>query len=146
VDKAFCLEETPGDIAGEFNRQVRITSRTLRAMAENISLFNLFRYPLFGFKLVSHKLIKFSLPFFVILIFIANLFLVTENFFYLFIFILQLFFYAFAYFGYQAEKSQKSSRLISMIYTFISVSLAILIGWFKFLSGETYLIWSPERK
>jgi cellulose synthase/poly-beta-1,6-N-acetylglucosamine synthase-like glycosyltransferase len=145
-EKAFCIEKPSKDFRGEFNRQVRITSRTLRAIVENMSLLNPVRYPIFTFKLLSHKLTKFSLPFFMILIFITNLFLVTANFFYVFIFLSQLICYALAYLGYRAEKNQRRYRIISMIYSFGFVSLAILMGWFKLLSGETYLTWSPQRK
>ena len=60
---AFCKEETVEEEKSEFQRQVRITNRTLRALFNYKSLLNPFRYTFFSFEIFSHKLIKFLIPF-----------------------------------------------------------------------------------
>jgi len=162
-NEAFCIEETARDTKGEFNRQVRITNRTardtkgefnrqvritnrtIRAMVNNKALLNPIKFPLFSIELISHKIIKFMLPFFMVIVFVTNCFLVATGFFYCLILALQVFFYVLAYWGYVDEKTENRSRLISMPYTFNMVSFAILLGWIKYFSGETYSTWTSER-
>ncbi|MBC2696065.1 MAG: glycosyltransferase family 2 protein [Desulfobacteraceae bacterium] len=144
-NEAFCIEETARDIEGEFNRQVRITNRTIRAMVNNKALLNPIKFPLFSIELVSHKIIKFMLPFFMVIVFVTNCFLVATDFFYSLILALQVLFYILAYWGYIDKQAQNKNRLTSMPYTFNMVSLAILLGWIKYFSGETYTTWTSER-
>jgi cellulose synthase/poly-beta-1,6-N-acetylglucosamine synthase-like glycosyltransferase len=144
-DEAFCVEEMARNTQGEFNRQVRITSRTIRAIVNNKALLNPIKFPLFSFEVVSHKLMKFILPFFIITIFITNCLIITTGFLYYLILALQTCFYILACWGYIDEKTQNRKMLTSMAYTFSLVNLAIFIGWIKYFSGETYSTWSPER-
>lgn len=144
-NEVFCIEETPRDTKGEFNRQVRITNRTIRAMVNNKALLNPIKFPLFSIELISHKIIKFMLPFFMVIVFVTNCFLVATGFFYYLILALQVFFYILAYWGYMDKQAQNKNRLASMPYAFSMVSLAILLGWIKYFSGETYSTWTSER-
>ena len=144
-DEAFCMEETVRDTEGEFKRQVRITSRTIRAIVNNKALLNPMKFPLFTFELISHKLLKFMLPFLIITAFITNCLIVATGFLYYFTIALQVCFCVLAYWGHIDEKTQNGNRLTSMPYTFSLVNLAIFLGWIKYFSGETYSTWSPER-
>ena len=144
-NEAFCIEETARDTEGEFNRQVRITNRTIRAMVNNRTLLNPIKFPLFSFELISHKLLKFMLPFFMIIVFVTNCLLVATAFFYYLILILQACFYVLAYWGYVDEKTQNRSKLTSMPYTFSMVSLAVLLGWLTYFKGKTHTTWTTSR-
>lgn len=144
-DEAFCIEETAKDVEGEFNRQVRITNRTIRAILNNRALLNPVKFPLFSFELISHKLMKFMLPFFMISIFIANCLIIATGFLYYLILVLQVFFYVLVSWGYVNEKTQNEIRLTSVAYTFSLVSLAILLGWIKYFKGETHVTWTTSR-
>jgi len=144
-NEAFCIEETARDTKGEFNRQVRITNRTIRAMVNNKALLNPIKFPLFSIELISHKIIKFMLPFFMVIVFVTNCFLVATSFLYYLILTLQACFYVLAYWGYVDERTQNKSRLTSIPYTFSMVSFAILLGWLKYFSGERYSTWTSER-
>lgn len=143
--EAFCIEDTAKDNAGEFNRQVRITCRTIRAIFNNKTLLNPFRYPLFSFELFSHKIMKFLLPIFLLTIFIANFLLVFSGEIYVFTGALQVIFYLLLGYGYLERKKDQGLRLPGLAYTFGTVSFAFLIGWFKYFTGETYTTWNSER-
>lgn len=143
---AFCNEKTASDIKGEFDRQVRITNRTIRAIFNNMILMNPFRHGFFSFELFSHKLCKFLVPFFMLAMFISNIVLVTQNLLYIIILLLQICAYLIALFKYYERYLIGLSSLASTSHTFIMVNLAILLGWLKYLKGETYTTWSPGRK
>lgn len=143
---AFCNEKTASDIKGEFNRQVRITNRTIRAIFNKMVLMNPFRHGFFSFELFSHKLCKFLVPFFMFVLFFASIVLTTQGILYIVILILQICAYLIALFKYFERYLIGLSGLASVSHTFIMVNLAILLGWLKYLKGETYTTWSPGRK
>lgn len=144
---AFCLEKTTGNMDGEFNRQVRITNRTLRAIFNHKKLLNPFKYPFVTFGLISHKLVKFMVPFFLLLIPIMNILLIieTHSIIYYFTFLPQIVFSSLCWLGHKQINPIFLSKLISLCYTFAVVSFAMLIGWFKYFQGETYTTWTTNR-
>lgn len=145
-EKAFCREETAGEIKGEFNRQIRITARTLRAIFSYKTLLNPFKYPVFSFEIFSHKLMKFITPFWIALIFVANAYLAgTGILFYQLVMILQILFYLFAFVGFLQKKDNRKGRLFDLTCSFFMVNLAYALGWFKYFSKQTYTYWEPER-
>ena len=145
-NRAICREQSVQDKEREFDRQVRITNRTLRAIFNNKHLLNPFHYPLFSFLLFSHKLIKFALPFFLFLLLISNLFLLTQGAFYIITFAGQICFYALAIAHSKAREESflGSNRLAGAVHSFCIVVLAYLYGWWKLLTGETYSVWKPS--
>lgn len=141
---AFCFEETANDQEGEFNRQVRITNRTLRAIIDNRKLLNIFRYGIFSFELSSHKLIKFLVPLLLIGAFIGNLASLKRNLFYKSIFGLQILFYMLA--SLNGEGGLKMhTRLINACKTFVTVNFAIAKGWVTYFQGEDFTAWKTTR-
>ncbi|MDH3455891.1 MAG: glycosyltransferase family 2 protein [Gemmatimonadota bacterium] len=143
---AVCYEELADSSVGEYRRQVRVTARTLRALFRNLSLFNPVRFPLFSFMLLSHKLSKLVVPFFLLAALVSNSLLIRSSVIYLSAFITQLAFYALAFWRHTRVDRSSAGRLVDMSYTFSLVSFAMLIGWIKFLSGESFSTWSPQRK
>ena len=143
---AFCNEKTASDIRGEFNRQVRITNRTIRAIFNNMVLMNPFRHGFFSFELFSHKLCKFLVPFFMLALFFTNIVSITQGLLYIIILILQICSYLIALFKYYERYLIGLSTLASASHTFITVNLAILLGWLQYSKGETYTTWSPKRR
>ncbi len=144
-EQAFCFEKTAEGSKGEFNRQVRITNRTLRAIFNHIQLLNPFRYPVIAFEVVSHKVLKFLTPLFIAVIFVTSMVLMQQSRVFMMIFFLQLFIYG-AIWLHHKTKYKISNRLFTLLSSFIMVSVAYLIGWLKYFSGETYSTWEPERK
>ncbi len=141
-----CSEAPAADESGEFNRQVRITNRTLRALFRNADLMNMFKYPLFSFELVSHKLIRLSVPLFMLLLIPLNILLLTEGRVYAFLFVAQAAAYGFCLMRFRWERSGRQSTMLTFLYHFIIINLSMLIGWIKFLSGQKSVIWNPQKQ
>jgi cellulose synthase/poly-beta-1,6-N-acetylglucosamine synthase-like glycosyltransferase len=131
---AFCVEEVAENPGKEFARQVRISVRTIRALAGNLELMNPIKYGLFSFELFSHKCSKLFVPFALLLLFFFNIILVSNGVFYLLSLI-----------GTIWKKRGIPLKILSMPETFALVNLAILSGWLKTLKGEKYTVWTTIR-
>ena len=146
-ETAFCNEQAAEGMKGEFRRQVRITNRTLRALFNYKKLFNPFRYPIFSFEIFSHKFMKFMTPFWILLIFMSNIFLAWEsNLTYKVTLTAQAFLYIVALTHVVKNSSGLTGRLANLCHTFVWINAAYTAGWFRYLTGDTYTSWSPERK
>lgn len=146
-DGAFCFEKTARNQTGEFNRQVRITNRTLRAIFSHSELLNPFKYHIFSFELISHKLLKFLTPFLLLFILLVNMLLVLghQGNIYLLTLLIQILCYFMAWLGQKQTKVVLLSKLGSYFSTFAMVNIAIMAGWLKYIKGETYTTWNPNR-
>ncbi len=144
-ENAFCIEKIAKGTKGEFNRQVRISNRTIRALVSQRGLMNPFKYGFFSFELLSHKVSKMLVPFFLLSAFVLNLFLLNQGIIYLAAFLVQLFFYILSLLSY-SRRMKNFSRLISMSHTFMVVNIAIFIGWIKYIKGDTYTTWTTARE
>ena len=145
-ESAFCEEKVSRNIQNEFLRQVRITNRTLRAIFNYKLLLNPFYYPLFSFELLSHKLLKFLSPFLLIIIFILNAMLISNNhILYKAIFIFQILFYLSVIMCGRKKGWGIIGKVATSGYAFVLVNAAYILGWYKYLRGETYTAWLPNR-
>ncbi|MDW7773813.1 MAG: glycosyltransferase family 2 protein [Desulfobulbaceae bacterium] len=142
---AFCYEQTADDSKGEFARQVRITNRTLRALFNYKELLNPLRYPVISFKIISHKYFKFLTPCFLIILLAANVLLLSHGFPYQILLVGQLLLYCISL-SYYFFNENFQNRILALGYSFVLVNIAYLMGWIKYLTGESYSTWQPERK
>jgi glycosyltransferase involved in cell wall biosynthesis len=144
--KAFCFETTAGSAKGEFQRQVRITNRTIRAIVNNRTLLNPRKFGIFSFELFSHKICRFLVPLFLIILFACSSLLNSRNTFFMVIFIGQIVFYLSAGFSKGIQRIPLLSRVLAASHTFVMVNLAILTAWVKYFQGATYTTWSPTQR
>lgn len=144
--KACCYEKDAGGTKGEFQRQVRIANRTIRAIVNHRQLLNPFNFGLFSIELFSHKLCKFLVPLFMIALFLSNLVLAPRSGFYLTALVGQVLFYGGAGAAPIVPRVGVLSRLTEAARTLIVVNVAIVVGCAKYLQGETYTIWSPTLR
>lgn len=142
---AFCAENAAKDMEGEFYRQVRITSRTLRAIASHNILLNPFRFGFFSFALFSHKVCKLCVPFFLIIFMGTNIILLPQGGIFAVMLALQLIFYALAALHSVTDKVSGLSSYLSIPKTFAVANYAILMGWLKYFRGETFTTWTTGR-
>lgn len=146
-ENAFCTEKSAGDPRGEFQRQIRITNRTLRALMNNIALLNPLAYGIFSFELFSHKVAKFSSPFFVILLVLSTVVLASSGGAgYQVLLMAEAALFLLALSEYGTRSFNRLSRLSSISSTFVIINLAIMGGWLQFIKGETYTTWSPVKR
>ena len=145
-EKAFCHETAAGSAKGEFHRQVRITNRTIRAIVNNRTLLNPWKFGIFSFELFSHKLCRFLVPLFLIMLFASSLPLSSRNSFYLTAFIGQVVFYLSAGLAKGIERIPLLSKVLAAPHSFVMVNIAIFFAWIRYFQGATYTTWSPTQR
>jgi cellulose synthase/poly-beta-1,6-N-acetylglucosamine synthase-like glycosyltransferase len=145
-ENLVCTEAPAADESGEFNRQVRITNRTLRALFRNADLMNILQYPLFSLELISHKLIRLTVPLFMLFLLPLNILLLTKGGIYSFMLLAQMVVYGFCLVRFRKERAGKRSTLLTFLYHFVIINLSMLIGWMKYLSGQKNVTWDPQKQ
>jgi cellulose synthase/poly-beta-1,6-N-acetylglucosamine synthase-like glycosyltransferase len=143
---AVCVEKDAGGAKGEFRRQVRITSRSIRALMNYRRLLNPFTFGLLSFELFSHKLCRFLAPIFLLMLLASSLLLAQQGGVFLAALVAQGAFYAAA--GAAAALSNAAgpvSRIADSARTFVVINAAIALAWVKYLQGETFTTWAPTR-
>lgn len=144
-ENIFCWEKSADDLSGEMNRQVRITNRTIRALWNNRTLFNIIRYPLFSIQLISHKLFKFFSPLFLATLLLSNIMVSGHSPFYVFTLSMQCIFYIFIALPATIVNGKYLQKLHEAGKTFFGVNAAIAKGWLTFFKGENYITWKSSR-
>lgn len=144
--EAVCMEKDAGGSKGEFQRQVRITSRTIRAIMNYRQLLNPFRFGLLSFELISHKLCKFLAPLFLVTLVVSNVLLAGSGNLFLAALVAQGVFYGGAGAGAFISSGGPVSRVAEAAQTFVVVNAAVATAWVKYLQGETYTTWFPTSR
>jgi cellulose synthase/poly-beta-1,6-N-acetylglucosamine synthase-like glycosyltransferase len=143
---AICFEKGAGSPKGEFHRQARITSRTIRAIMNYRQLLNPFGFGLLSFELFSHKLCKFLVPLFLLTLLASSLLLAAGGGFFLSALIAQGVFYVGAGAATFVSNTGFLSYVTETARTFVVVNAAIALAWVKYFQGETYTTWSPTKR
>jgi cellulose synthase/poly-beta-1,6-N-acetylglucosamine synthase-like glycosyltransferase len=138
----FCSEDTARQSAGEYRRQVRITTRTLGAILRNIRYLNPVRFGFFSFFLLSHKLMRFLVPFFLISCLFLNFLLIRQSWFYNTTFLAQILFIGA---GLCSLLNPKPGRINGLLKFFFITSTAQFVSWIRIFSGKSDIMWVPER-
>jgi cellulose synthase/poly-beta-1,6-N-acetylglucosamine synthase-like glycosyltransferase len=149
AEDAFCSENPGKSLESEFRRQSRITNRTLRALWRNAHLLNPFRFPLFSFFLFSHKVVRFLVPGFLMLSTLSLLFLAPTGGVYLVLEVGALLVVVLAALSKArpliASTSFPGGRLLHFLNIFLMINIAVLHGWWRFLSGFGDVTWQHDR-
>jgi cellulose synthase/poly-beta-1,6-N-acetylglucosamine synthase-like glycosyltransferase len=138
--EALVWECTSPDVRSEFQRKVRIGAGNFHGVREILPLLN----PLRGFVafgLWSHKIIRWIVPFLLIVVFSAN-FLLRGDAFYDTLFILQGAFYGLVITAWILDCFKIHARWLIYPYYFVAANLALLIGFFKFLTKSQKPAWT----
>ncbi|MBW4055429.1 MAG: glycosyltransferase [Proteobacteria bacterium] len=140
--EVYCVEKPSEGEMKEFRRQVRITNRTLGAIWRNIEFLNPLRYGSFALCLFSHKVLRFLVPFFFLGTFCTGLVLSSQSIIYAGFAIAQAFFIAVGIFG---IFKYFDGRLVQLCSFILLTIYAQLIGWIRWATGKSDVIWKPER-
>lgn len=143
--EAICTEDTNREYKKELRMRIRVIAQTLFDLWKNRDLFNPFKYGFYSVELFSHKLLRYVLPFFFLGLFVACGIAAIYSWFYLAIFILQIFFYATALLGWFLDRSGIKVGPAALPFYFVMTHIASIIGWYKFFRGERYSYWEPVR-
>jgi cellulose synthase/poly-beta-1,6-N-acetylglucosamine synthase-like glycosyltransferase len=143
---AFCFENITNTAHAEFERQVRISNRTIRAILNHVGLLNPFRFGLLSFQLFSHKAARLLIPCFMLILFLTNFVLAIHQPLYRPFFVGQLAFYSVAWFASTWDRLKGRTGLLSVPHTFCLVNLAIFCGWIEYFKGTSYVVWAPAER
>ena len=138
AEDAWCSENPGGSLESEFRRQSRITNRSLRAIWRHLFLLNPVRFPSFSFFLFSHKVMRFLTPALLVASAIALVPLAVSD---------ELYAWMAAALAATAVLVYwfQQSRLTRLVSVFVTMNLAMLHGWGKFLSGRAEVTWQHDR-
>lgn len=142
TEEAIAHEETAESDKAEFRRRVRIGAGNF----QSITLLKRLLWPgqgIFAFQFWSHKIIRWCVPFFLILMFLSNLFLAQYGNGYLVLLICQSAFYLLSILGYRTGRAGLLFRVPSF---FVSMNLAFLFGFFKFLFNIQKVTWERTER
>ena len=140
--KAF--EESGRSVAEEFRRRIRIGAGNFQTFFRYARVLNP-RHGVAAYTFFSHKVLRWKFPSMMIVAFVCNLFLLSDPF-YRVLFFLQLAFYAAALLGGLLDLLRWRVPLISAIYHFVALNLALLLGFFVYLRGVSSSAWEPTPR
>ncbi len=142
--EAVAHEETTEDYDREFGRRARIAAGNFQSLRMVPGLL----LPTAGFRAFafwSHKVLRWCAPALMALVFLANLFLLSQPFYQL-TFALQLLFYGMAYAGKAAWFSGKLRKAASVAYYFVTMNLALAVGFWRFLRNTQRAAWERTAR
>lgn len=149
---AKVYEETQADWKIEFKRKIRIATGSF----QNLFVFShlLLKFNSLSFCFLSHKVFRWLGPFFMIVTYVTNLCILLkiinlqelqiEK--YLVLFALQNFLLILFVFDLLLVSFKIYFSLTRIVTHFLSTNLALLIGFFKFISGVKSSIWQPTKR
>jgi cellulose synthase/poly-beta-1,6-N-acetylglucosamine synthase-like glycosyltransferase len=141
---AVAHEETTEDYEQEFGRRARIAAGNFQSLALVPGLLS----PAAGFSAFafwSHKLLRWCAPALMGLALLANLFLLDSTFYRLTLFT-QVTFYALAYLGKAGVLRGTGRRIASVAYYFVTMNLAIAVGFWRFLRNSQRAAWDRTAR
>ena len=148
ADDAYCSENTGKDVQSEFRRQSRIANRSLRAISRHAHLLNPFRFPLFSFFLFSHKVVRLLVPLSLAASLVALGMLSLDGGIYSWLAAAAVAVALLMIAVRKADWVPSSiwlSRLLRLLDILIVTNLAVLHGWWRFVTGHTEVTWQHDR-
>lgn len=142
--EAVAREETPSGIADEFKRRARIGAggfQSLRLLWPLLSP----RHGWLAFAFLSHKIARWFCPFFLLALLVANAALATHPF-YLAALAAQAAFYIAAWAGGRARGTGTASRLMRLPAFFSQMNAALLVGFYRWLTGRQRGAWARTAR
>jgi cellulose synthase/poly-beta-1,6-N-acetylglucosamine synthase-like glycosyltransferase len=130
----------------EFERKVRTVLRGLTVFFRNIEFLNVFRYGLFSYEMFCHKLLRWLVPFFLIIMFVVNIPLASVSRGFAILLAAQCLFYAIAAIQLFRDMYSSSILFIKIPIYFVTVNASILVAWFRYLTGQRVLVWTPSER
>jgi len=143
--EAVAHEETTEDYGKEFGRRARIAAGNFQSLKMVPGLLlPTAGFPAFAFW--SHKLLRWCAPALMAVSLLANLFLLDSVFYQATLFA-QTLFYALAYLGKEGVlKRGTAKRVASVAYYFVTMNLAIAVGFWRFLRNSQRAAWERTAR
>jgi cellulose synthase/poly-beta-1,6-N-acetylglucosamine synthase-like glycosyltransferase len=142
--EAVAVEEIAPTLSAQFARRVRIGAGNYQTLFANLQCLN----PLKGmlaFCFFSHRVLRWIAPLMLLIAFGCSILMIGRRSF-LILLAAQIAFYLSACVGHFCKKLGRPARLFSAPLHFCSMNLAMLLGLFRYLSGQQKLTWSPTLR
>ncbi|MBI4974958.1 MAG: glycosyltransferase, partial [Candidatus Omnitrophica bacterium] len=136
--KAICREKAH-PLKEEFMRRIRISAGNFQSISFSAKVLDP-RTGFASFAFWSHKILRWFAPFFLIALFISNMYLLDILFF-RFTFFTQVLFYLISFFHYGLSVIGYDFKILRVIFYFNMMNLAVLIGFFRFITGTQKVTW-----
>jgi len=143
-ESAVAFEEVAPDVGSEFRRHVRDGAGHYIAVSRLTALLS----PALGtraFIYWSHRIFRWSAPFILVLLLAVNAALADAQPYFV-LFALQLAFYALALLGYAASAFGRMPFFIYVPFYFANLNLALLLGFFRAVSGAARPAWESTQR
>jgi len=143
--QAVCYEDVSNDIEQEYRRKARISAGNF----QNLFTFRrilLQPFTSVGFCFISHKVLRWLTPFFLIIALISLAILSSYHEIFRWLFLLECLMLLSPLLDTIFRKSGLHIRLLRFVSYFSYMNLALLHGFFRFLSGVKSSIWTPTRR
>ncbi|MFC1725421.1 glycosyltransferase family 2 protein [candidate division KSB1 bacterium] len=141
---AAASEYSSPRISDEFIRKIRIAFHNFNGLSYIIGLLNPFK-GLVSFQLWSHKVLRWFLPFIFILNFLVS-FILLQDLIYKIVFFSYTGFMILGILGLIFEKSGKYFLVFSLPYYLITVNLALVIGYFRYIFKLDKNVWKRVER
>jgi cellulose synthase/poly-beta-1,6-N-acetylglucosamine synthase-like glycosyltransferase len=142
--QAFVSEDVSISMKEEFRRKVRIAAGNFQNLARYASIL-LKPFSPVGFCFLSHKVIRWIGPLLILLVLISNIVLIDRTFYKYFI-IIQILFFVLPLADLSLRIIKKEVVFLRFITHFLSMNLAMLFGFIKYIRGVKSNIWQPTRR
>jgi cellulose synthase/poly-beta-1,6-N-acetylglucosamine synthase-like glycosyltransferase len=141
---AKAYEESGRTVKEEFRRRIRIGAGNFQT---------LFRYPgalhprcgICAYTYFSHKVLRWIFPFLMLGALLFNALLLQYPF-YRFAFTVQIVGYGATLLGFLLDRIRLRLPLITALYHFVALNVALLVGFFTYLRGITTSAWEPTAR
>jgi len=143
--KANAFEDIPNSISEEFRRKRRIGAGNFQNLLYFKNLW-LGKFDNTAFVFFCHKILRWLGPFFLIAIFVSTILLSKVHFFYKMAFWIQVSFLLISFIYLFLKDVITMPRVFKIIAYFYTMNLALLIGFFDFISGIKSGIWEPTKR
>ena len=143
-ENAFAYEDVALTMESEFKRHVRDSGGHYIAVMHLLGLLNPFT-GIRSFIYWSHRILRWFVPFVLIIIFILNGMLIN-HFCFKTTFILQVAFYVLVIIGFFNLNSKRLSFLMYIPFYFCNLNFALLVGFFKAVSGMQKTTWERTER
>jgi cellulose synthase/poly-beta-1,6-N-acetylglucosamine synthase-like glycosyltransferase len=143
--EALCYEDVNDAPLIEFKRKIRISLGNFR----NLKYYKHLLFPMykgFGFAFLSHKVLRWLTPFAIIFSFIFSFILISYCPFFKWISLGYGLIVLLPVLTILLEKMKLKLPIINFLGHFILMNLALLIGYFKFISASHESAWEPPKR
>lgn len=143
--EALGFYDVVSDPDKEFIRKVRTIVHGYEVLFRFARVLNPFKYGFYSIQMFSHKLCRWLVPLFLITALAANILIWERSVVYQVSLIGQLVMYAMALLAYVARKLQDLT-LFKVPFFFVMVNVSILVAWWKYLTGQEYVVWDATKR